>query len=241
MFTFPVGFFEQSQGSSSVPPWGQVSLLLKGNGTNGSTTITDSSSFSHVLTRQGAIQISTTQSKFNDSSIYSNGDPGNRLDCSSSPAFNLANRTPFTIESFLYVPPTSSNSMGVFSFRASAVYCEFAVQCQASQSFRVLIGATPSSWQTVAITPTSVYPFNEWFHLSISGDGSLIRLFCNGVKQGEWNHPDWSWWSTTSRTFYVLGDPDGDFRGWVDETRFIKGTCLYTTNFTPPTTPFPTG
>lgn len=239
MFTFPVGFFEQNQASSSGPPWGQVSLLLKGNGTDSSTTITDSSSFSHVLTRQGNIQISTAQSRFGGSSIYSDGSSGNRIDCPSSSAFSLVGRVPFTVESFLYVA-TPAGIGGVFSFRDSPIYCEFAVQCQGDRSFRILIGGSPSSWATVATTSASVYPLNEWFHLAFSGDGSLVRLFCNGVKQGEWNHPDWSGWSA-SRPFYVLGDADGGFRGWIDETRFVKGTSLYTTDFTPPTAPFPIG
>lgn len=239
MFTFPVGFFGQSQLSDLVPPWGQVSLLLEGDGTHGSTTITDSSSFNHVLTRQGSIQISTSQGRFGGSSIYSNGTAGNRIDCPLSSAFSLASRVPFTVESFLYVD-TPTTRGGVFSFRSSTSYCEFVVQCENNGSFRILIGSSPSTWQTVAETTTSVYPFNAWFHLAFSGDGSLIRLFCNGVKRGEWNHPNWSGWSAP-RPFYVLEDADGTFRGWMDEARFVKGTCLYTTNFTPPTAPFPIG
>lgn len=228
--------------STPNPLWGNVSLLLKGDGVDGSTTITDLSSFGHVLAIQGNIQNSTAQSKFDGSSIYSDGDSVNRLACPPSSAFSLMDRIPFTIESFLYIPASSvPGNRGIFSFRTSVVYCEVVVQCENSnRSFRILIGASPASWQTVAITSPSSYPFNQWFHLLISGDGSLIRLFCNGTKIGEWNHPAWSGWST-SRPFYVLGETEGGYLGWADEIRFMKGTCLYTSDFTPPAAPFPIG
>ena len=47
----------------------KVSLLLHGDGTNGSTTIVDSSSNVNSVTANNGAQISTTQSKFGGSSI----------------------------------------------------------------------------------------------------------------------------------------------------------------------------
>jgi hypothetical protein len=54
-----------------------VSLLLHGNGTNGSTTITDNSPSPKTVTAVGNAQISTAQSKYGGGSIafdgFSNG------------------------------------------------------------------------------------------------------------------------------------------------------------------------
>jgi len=58
---------------SDDPNYSSVSLLLNGNGTNGSTTFTDSSVNNHTITRNGNAQISTTQSKFGGSSMYFDG------------------------------------------------------------------------------------------------------------------------------------------------------------------------
>ena len=64
-------------GGSSPPPtdeyFGDVSLLLYGDGTNGSTAIVDSSSINHAIGVNGNAQISTTQSKFGGSSMYFDG------------------------------------------------------------------------------------------------------------------------------------------------------------------------
>ena len=49
------------------------SLLLHGDGTNGSTTFKDDSINNHTITAYGNAQISTAQSKFGGSSIYFDG------------------------------------------------------------------------------------------------------------------------------------------------------------------------
>jgi hypothetical protein len=49
--------------------FGSVSLLLHGNGTNGSTTITDNSPSPKTVTAVGNAQISTAQSKFGGASM----------------------------------------------------------------------------------------------------------------------------------------------------------------------------
>ena len=51
----------------------KVSLLLHGDGTNGSTTIIDSSSSPKAVTAVGDAQISTAQSKFGGASIAFDG------------------------------------------------------------------------------------------------------------------------------------------------------------------------
>ncbi|NDD68140.1 MAG: hypothetical protein EBZ29_01750, partial [Synechococcaceae bacterium WB9_4xC_028] len=54
---------------SDDPNYSNVSLLLNGNGTNGSTAFADSSSYSHTVTPVGNAQISTAQSKFGGASM----------------------------------------------------------------------------------------------------------------------------------------------------------------------------
>jgi hypothetical protein len=68
---------------SEDPYYGNVSLLLRGNGTNGSTTIIDSSPSPKTVTAFGNAQISTAQSKFGGSSIAFDG-TGDYLDVGSN-------------------------------------------------------------------------------------------------------------------------------------------------------------
>ena len=55
------------------PQFGSVSLLLHGDGANGSTTIVDSSPTPKTVTAFGDAQISTAQSKFGGASIAFDG------------------------------------------------------------------------------------------------------------------------------------------------------------------------
>jgi hypothetical protein len=56
--------------ASEDPYYGNVSLLLYGNGTNGSTTIIDSSPSPKTVTAFGNAQISTAQSKFGGQRLH---------------------------------------------------------------------------------------------------------------------------------------------------------------------------
>jgi hypothetical protein len=78
----------------------EVSLLLHGDGTNGSTTITDSSLTPKTVTAVGNAQISTAQSKFGGASILLDGS-GDYLDVGSNSAFGYG-LSDFTIETWVY-------------------------------------------------------------------------------------------------------------------------------------------
>jgi hypothetical protein len=74
-----------------------VSLLLYGNGTNGSTTITDNSPSPKTVTAVGNAQISTAQSKFGGASIAFDG-TGDYITVPDSSAFVLGlSNEPYTV------------------------------------------------------------------------------------------------------------------------------------------------
>ena len=75
----------------------------------------------------------------------------------------------------------------------------------------------------------------KWHHIAVTRTGGNIRTFTDGVLNST---------VSESGTFY---DGDGDvtiggqganyFRGHISNLRLVKGTALYTSNFTPPTEP----
>ena len=81
------------------PYWNNVSLLLQFDGTNGSTTFTDSSGLNQTVTPNGGASISTAQSKFGASGYFDGVD--NYLSVPHSTALNLSSGD-FTIELWLY-------------------------------------------------------------------------------------------------------------------------------------------
>ena len=85
---------------------------------------------------------------------------------------------------------------------------------------------------TVKITNVNI-DYNTWFHVTVCRSSGITRLFLNGNEKG----------SFVDNTNYVSRDillglsqsDSNDFKGHISNYRVIKGTALYTKNFTPPT------
>ena len=97
------------------PVFNNVSLLLHGNGTNGSTTITDSSPSPKTVTAAGNAQISTAiADPFGDSSrgVLAFDGNGDYLAIPDSTDWNLPND--FTVEAWVYLTAYSASYLGGF-------------------------------------------------------------------------------------------------------------------------------
>jgi hypothetical protein len=78
--------------------------------------------------------------------------------------------------------------------------------------------------------------FNSWSHIAVSRSSTALRLFLNGSQIGI-TYTDSS---NYTQGFYGIGRPDDVasyyYRGYLSNFRVVKGTALYTANFTPSTT-----
>ena len=90
------------------------------------------------------------------------------------------------------------------------------------------------------VTSSSNVCNSAWHHIAITRNGSNWRCFVDGVQEGFNNS------RTDSITFATNGTgiggdgwngANGFFKGYLSDVRIIKGTALYTANFTPPTAP----
>jgi hypothetical protein len=216
------------------PQFGSVSLLLHGNGTNGSTTITDSSSNALTLTRGGSAPpvISTAQSKFGGASIFLNGSVAiSYLDIPASSLFSFP--SDFTFECWIYVLTQGAG------FGSSVI--------ETAGNFTnglVLRGdGTQTNWAwTVGGSGISggALTLNAWNHLAVSRSGSTIRVFRDGVQQGTaTNSTPISPTGGASRIGDGILVPSRQVNGYIDDLRITKGIARYTANFTPPTAQFP--
>ena len=80
-------------------------------------------------------------------------------------------------------------------------------------------------------------PLNTWTHVAVTRSGSTVRLFVGGsqVDSRTWSnaHRD----SSLSVTIGASSNGLYKFSGNISNVRVVKGTALYTSDFTPPSSP----
>jgi hypothetical protein len=219
-----------------------VSLLLHMNGSNGSTTFTDSSKNALAVTANGNAQISTAQNKFGGASAIFDG-TGDYLTSPSNAIFDLGAN--YTIEFWVYPNSTASNFGLIhrgFYNTATNVWTglAFSIRCVGSNTLRFYFYGTLNSNEQF-IDVSAALSTNAWSHVAMVRSGTTGYVFINGTQSGtitNLNTPAAS--SETlriGRWDYSAGNED--FNGYIDDIRITKGTARYTANFTAPAAPFP--
>jgi len=207
-----------------------VSLLLHGDGANGSTTIVDNSPTPKTVTAVGNAQISTAQSKFGGSSIAFDG-TGDYLTIPASADFSFGTEN-FTVEFWYY--HLGGTDKGLFANNSgSGVGVNFLVG--ALGSFRIYNGTSGGNVADFSASPA----LNTWQHVAVVRQSGTVTLYVNGAASGTAN---WAGVNAGNVATFSVGAAYGNARfanGYMDEFRVTKNIARYTSNFTPPTAPFP--
>lgn len=227
------------------PYWSSVVLLLHGEGANGSTTITDSSSLNNSLTAVGNCNISTSQFKFGNASILfdGTGDYINVANPSTNPNFDLSNGD-FTIEAF--VRPIATGPMLIYGSLNNLNgngQLWFVVNATFSGGGLLQFGYNTTALGSGinAIRGTGTLTTSTWTHVAVCRSGANLRLFAGGVQQGITFNISTSTifpFNAVTRIGQTLNGVTYGMNGNIDEFRMTKA-ARYTSNFTPPTAPFP--
>ena len=96
------------------------------------------------------------------------------------------------------------------------------------------LGFGKNGLNEITSTATGVITAGTWYHVAVVRSGSTTTLYVNGTSVGSGTTAVWS--SGTS-LFYITYA--GNFRGYISNLRVVKGTALYTANFTPATSSLP--
>lgn len=216
---------------ASDPYYNSVKLLLHCNGTNASTTITDSSSAPHTMTVGGNAQLSTAQKQYGTASLAFDGS-GDYVQTDSSSDFTFGTGD-FTIEGWVRFSTVTALQF-IFDMRPStgnypALWFDYGTN-NALVYFvngdRRIIGTT---------APTA----NVWRHWAISRSGTTTKLFYNGTEEGQWTDTT-NYVGSVMRFGYPYdGTANYGLNGYLDDVRVTKGVARYTGAFTPPTSEFP--
>ena len=195
-------------------------LILQNNQSVNNSVFLDNSTNNFLVTRFG----NTTQGTFspyggNWSNFFNGSTDGYSI--ANNAAFNLSTGA-FTIECWVF--PTAMTTYHTVLSNRSAVW-EIGL---VSNTFYWYVGSTVYS------TTISV-PTNQWTHVASSSDGTNVKLFVNGVLDRTITGATPG---GTSSTLYIANATNSQwFPGYISNLRIVKGTALYTSNFTPSTTP----
>ena len=130
----------------------------------------------------------------------------------------------FTVELWFYQSATVSSYLILTGYGTSSSWLGFT-----SNNTTFTVAGYNGLIAQVAI-PSGL---NKWTHYAVTKAGSIWRLFVDGVQYG----------GDLSNTLPLCIDRIGAYgtqynpNGYISNLRVVKGTALYTANFTPPTSP----
>lgn len=222
------------------PYFANVALLLHCDGSNGSTLLTDSSSYGVNKNLTVNSTISTADSVFGGSSInYTKQEYGLNGNNWAGSQFSRASGQAYTIEfwwkhvSSSYASTAApyllsfkdSGSANIFSISKYSTGNQYSFRLGTNPS--VELAMTTNQWNFFAMTIDASNIFNLWL-----GGSSVYSTTFNPITGGN--------------GIFELGFGDGTSTnglsaalGYIDEIRVTQGVARYTSTFTPPSAPFP--
>ena len=221
------------------PDFASVSLLLHMDGTNGSTTFTDSSSNAFSVTANGDAQISTAQSKFGGASCLFDGS-GDYLSVANSSDFDFGSGS-LTIEAWIYIAGNAvadadggrgANILNTWDSAATISGYAFNILGNASTTGTGLAFDTWSSSNATLYRATATVTHAAWHHVAVTVSGGTRRLYLDGTEI--------SGTTTTINSGYTQANSLGNafrvgvtpntgyplpFYGYMDDLRVTKGVA----------------
>ena len=147
----------------------------------------------------------------------------------------------FTIEWWANYDALPSDAGWYAQDSGSAVVSPFNL-FQQTNNWRLYATTANGAWNVFSNTllATTSLTTGRWYHIACVRNGSTLTLYVDGVSQGTANIGTASLWTDTSHNLSLFNDwqsagGGGGFNGRVSNYRLVKGTAVYTGNFTPPT------
>ncbi len=188
---------------------------------------TSNAGFGSGVTVSGDAKLDTTQSKFGGASAVFDG-LGDSLSVPDSSDFDFGTGD-FTIDTWVNFSDAAWFN-GVISKYMSSTGWIFTIN---TSSGTMTLYDSGSS----AVSVTSSFLANTWYHVAVLRSGSAIKFFKDGLQQGT------DQVIPATRTYNGAATPlkvgmydvgSGAFKGRIDELRVSKGIARWTANFTPP-------
>ncbi|NBP02528.1 MAG: LamG domain-containing protein [Proteobacteria bacterium] len=160
------------------------------------------------------------------------------LSVANNTRLQLSNSIAWCVEFWFYATALSSEKAlyNGFDPSGSPNYNGFGFNLGSNgQSASTLMVYDGTNWTNIATVTV-----NQWYHVAVSyeGSGTTRRCFLNGVQQGSAaTVPATVTNTATATAIGALSNGNFSFPGYISDVRVVKGSVVYTNNFTPPTAP----
>lgn len=202
-------------------------LMLHMDGSDLSTTFTDSSTAANTVTANGGATLVTAVQKFGSASGVFVSAASSYLTVPNSSNWNFGTGD-FTIDFWVRFNTHLANAT-LISYNNGD---DFWVKWITGSGGIMLFYAGGAGVET-AFTPTD----NQWYHIAMTRSGTSLNGFIDGVV------------GTTATSSFNITDagtlnigasnaPSNYSDVWIDELRVVKGTAVWTANFTPSTSAY---
>jgi len=219
--------------------WKNTALLLSG------TSTADASLSDYLILNNQLVRIGDTRtSNFNP---YQSGYYSNQFavsaDYITTPVTTLNSgfgTADFTVEAWIY--PTVAQSTTIvssnYSYSTAAGNWAFYTTVGSANTIYFNGGSASTAGANHASSATTTIPINQWTHIAYSKISNVGYFFINGVQLGT-GVADTTNYAGATGTLYVGRQADGAgfLTGYISNLRIVKGTAVYTANFTPATAP----
>lgn len=233
-------FVSRTTGSQNLnlvrdPFFNNTSLLLHGDGTSGAnnSVFLDSSPSNNAITKIGT----STQGTFSPFSItgWSNQFNGTTdyLTVATSTEFNIGSSN-FTVEGWIYPTSVASTAL-VIERRVSGGFVAGDWGLYILSSNLVFFAYDYNAAGTAILTSGAITA-NVWTHFALVRRETTTSLYINGVLAASTTAATIS----TNTSAITIGADIGSgtrwfFPGYISNLRFVRGTAVYTGNFSTPT------
>ena len=205
------------------PYWNETVLSIGTSSTNGlaNSTFIDRSTNAHTVTPTGSPVQTAFHPYLENWGVEFDGS-GGYLYAGSNAAFQIGTGD-FTYECWVYHTSVSGQQ----------TYFSDEVHGQAGVYFYKTSSNFPGVYYSSQIATSSIaVTAGQWYHLVASRASGTLKIFVNGVQGASVSDTT----NLTQQTQFIGGDTgSGSVLGYISNARIVKGTALYTTNFTPPT------
>ncbi|CAO3418766.1 LamG-like jellyroll fold domain-containing protein [Azospirillum doebereinerae] len=216
--------------------------LFQFNDGHGSQFIRDSSKSGHYLFLSNGL--TNARSKFGTTALSGSlritGDSGAASE--RAIADFLIGSDDFTVDAWVYPTAWGGSEASIFGFSNSATYSA-SISVMPTGALKIYLSDNNTSYNLQNSTACGSLTLNSWQHVAWVRSGTSVYVFVNGVVTATFTVGVTAALTFSSPMFLFnrsWGSATGGFVGQSSELRVKRGQAVWTSNFTPPTTPYTT-